>query len=225
MDVRHLLRNCYLCKELDETELTALTRIVTARRVKKGEILFLQGDEAKGFYVLLMGRVRIFKVSPEGKEYTLHRINPGDMFAEAAIFKGNTFPANCSASEDSIVAFIPKTRFLEFLKNSPDISVKMIGALSAFVRDFNQQIADLSLKGVPARLASYLLRISEKTGSDTVRLETTKSELARSLGTVSETLSRNLRKMRELEVILVDRDTITIRDVSRLQSIAYGEKI
>jgi CRP/FNR family transcriptional regulator len=214
-----------LCKELDEPELTALTRIVAARRVKKGEMLFFQGDEAKGFYVLLMGRIRIFKVSPEGKEYTLHRINPGDMFAEAAIFKGNTFPANCSASEDSIVAFIPKDLFLKFLKNSPDISVKMIGALSAFVRDFNQQIADLSLKGVPARLASYLLRTSEKAGSDAVRLQTTKSELARSLGTISETLSRNLRKMRELDIISVDGNIITIRDNGRLQSIADGKKI
>ncbi len=225
MDVRHLLHTCYLFKELDEPELNALTAIVQARRVARGEILFLQGDEARGFFVLLLGRVRIYKVSPEGKEYTLHVINPGGMFAEAAIFKGTTFPANCAAVEDSIVAFLPKPAFLRLLETSPAISLKMIGALSAFVREFNQQLADLSLKEVPARLASYLLRESEKSGGDTLSLDITKSELATSLGTIGETLSRNLRKLRELGVVSVDGKNIKILDPGRLQSIADGEKI
>ena len=225
MDVRHLLHTCYLFRELDEPELNALTAIVEAKRVKRGELLFLQGDEAKGFFVLLLGRVRVYKVSPEGKEYTLHLIKPGGMFAEAAIFKGTTFPANCSAVDDSIVAFVPKQAFLQLLNTSPGISLKMIGALSAFVREFNQQLADLSLREVPARLASYLLRKSEKTTGGTVTLDITKSELASTLGTISETLSRNLKKFRELGVVEVDGKEITVLDPSRLRSIADGEKI
>lgn len=225
MDIRHLLRSCYLCKELDEPELNALTAIVTARKLKKGEMLFFQGDEANGFFVLLLGKVRVFKGSPEGKEYTLHRINPGEMFAEAAIFKGGTFPANCMASEDSVVAFIPKDRFIKLLASSPNVSLKMIGALSTFVREFNRQIADLSLKEVPARIASYLLSKSEQFGDNTIILDTTKSELASALGTISETLSRNLKKMRELNVVEVDGKKIKIVDAGRLQSIADGEKI
>jgi CRP/FNR family transcriptional regulator len=225
MDVRHLLHGCYLFKELDGTELNALTAIVEAKRIKRGGILFLQGDEATGFFVLLLGRVRIYKVSPEGKEYTLHLINPGGMFAEAAIFKGTTFPANCAAVEDSIVAFLPKKAFIQLLDRSPAISLKMIGALSAFVREFNQQLADLSLREVPARLASYLLRKSEESGGNTVTLEITKSELASTLGTISETLSRNLKKLRDLGVVEVDGKDITILEPVRLQSIADGEKI
>jgi len=225
MDVRHLLHGCYLFKELDGPELNALTAIVSAKRVNKGDVLFLQGDEATGFFILLLGRVRIYKVSLEGKEYTLHLINPGGMFAEAAIFKGTTFPANCSAVEDSIVAFLPKKAFLQLLGTSPGISLKMIGALSAFVREFNQQLADLSLREVPARLASYLLAQSETSSTGMVTLDITKSELASTLGTISETLSRNLKKLRELGVVEVDGKEITVLDPDRLRPVAYGEKI
>jgi CRP/FNR family transcriptional regulator len=185
----------------------------------------LQGDEAKGFYLLLTGNVRIYQVSAEGKEYTLHRIRPGEMFAEAAIFKGRTFPANCMATENSLVAFFPKAGVIDLLTRSPQISLKMIGALAAFVRDFNRQIEELSLKEVPARIASFLLRMSEKSGGNVLTLDTTKAELATSLGTISETLSRNFRKLKELGIINVEGNTITILDAPRLQSIAGGEKM
>jgi len=225
MDAKLLLKNSYLCRELDAEELEALSRVVSLRRVSKGEILFLQGDEAEGFYLLLAGGVRIYQVSAEGKEYTLHRIRPGEMFAEAAIFKGRTFPANCTAMENSVVAFFPKADVIDLLTRSPQISLKMIGALSAFVRDFNRQIEDLSLKEVPARIASYLLRMSEKSGSRSFTLDTTKTELATSLGTTSETLSRNFRKLKELGAIRVVGNDITLVDIPRLQAIAGGEKI
>lgn len=225
MNTKQLLRNSYLCKELDAEELEALSRIVSLQFLRKGEILFLQGDEAAGFFILLTGNVRIYQVSAEGKEYTLHRIRPGEMFAEAAIFKGRSYPANCMATENSQVAFFPKEAVIDLLTRSPQISLKMIGALSAFVRDFNRQIEDLSLREVPGRIASYLLRMSEKTGGSVFTLDTTKSELATSLGTISETLSRNFKKLKELEIIHVDGNTITLLDIPRLQSIADGEKM
>lgn len=224
MDTEQLLRNCYLCQDLDEGELSALSEIGSTRSLTKGQILFLEGDQALGFYVLLSGKIRIYKVSPDGKEYTLHVIGPGQMFAEAAIFRGNTFPANCAAIEDSIVTFFPKDRFIGLVTRYPQVSLKMISALSGFVREFNQQVEDLSLKEVSARLASHLLRMSEKSGSDEFILETTKSELASSLGTISETLSRNFKHMRDLSLIRVDGKAITICDRHRLESIAKGEK-
>jgi CRP/FNR family transcriptional regulator len=224
MSTESLLRDCYLCKDLSESELEDLRRIGSMRKLKKGEILFFEGDEATGFFVLLSGRVRVYKASPDGKEYTLHIISPGQMFAEAAIFGGSVFPANCIAMEDSTVSFFPRDGFISLITGSPQISLKMIIALSRFVREFNQQIESLSLKEVSARLASYLLRASEIAGTEKLTLETTKSELATSLGTISETLSRNLRYLRDLGVVRVDGKTIEILDRDRLESIADGEK-
>ena len=146
------------------------------------------------------------------------------MFAEAAIFKGGTFPANSAAEADSVVAFFPKDRFVRLLTDYPSISLKMIGSLSAFVREFNRQIEDLSLKEVSARLAAHLLRMAQKAGGHRFELEMTKAELARSLGTISETLSRNLRKMRDQDIIEVDGNSISILDAGRLNALAEGEK-
>ncbi len=220
-----MLGRSYLCAELDKDELKSIAEIISVRKIGKGEIIFFQGDPASGFFTLLSGSIRIYKASPDGKEYTLHIIRPGQMFAEAAIFGSEVFPANCIALENSVVAFFPKDRFIKLISESPRISLKMISALSGFIRDFNQQIEDLSLKEVSARLAAYLLRKSEKSGNKKIVLDRSKSGLANSLGTTSETLSRNLKKMRELGVIEVDGKNITILHYDRLQTLAEGEKI
>ena len=199
--------------------------IVSIRKATKGEVLFFQGDPASGFYVLLSGAVRIYKASPDGKEYTLHHIKPGQMFAEAVLFGGGAFPANSMAVDDSLVGFFPREQFIKLIGDSPQISLKMIAALSSFVREFNQQIEDLSLREVPARLASHLLRKAEQIGSNQFALDITKTELARSLGTISETLSRNLKKLRNLGLVEVDGKNITVLDLERLRAVADGEKI
>lgn len=220
-----LFDTCHLCRELEGAERNALRSIATIRTVGKGALLFLEGDRANGFYILLKGRIRVFKSSPDGREYTLHWISPGQMFAEAAIFRGQTFPANAAALSDSVVAYFPKNRFVDFILASPEVSLKMIGALSAFIREFNQKVEDLSLKETPSRLAAYLTQQAAQAGSLTFSLETSKTELASKLGTVSETLSRNLRKLRELGVITVSGRRITILDYDRLELIAAGEKV
>jgi CRP-like cAMP-binding protein len=225
MDYLKQLRKCQLCSELAEDELKALSGIASYRHLAKGEILFLQGDTATGFYVLLSGGVRVYKASADGREYTMHFIRPGQMFAEAAIFRGTEFPANCAALETSEVAFFPKDRFLDLIRNSPQISLKMIGGMAGFVREFNRMVEDLSLKDVPARLAAFLLDEYRTRQGTAIHLDIPKAELARKLGTVSETLSRNLRRLQDLGMIRVEGKNIEILDSMHLQSVAEGEKV
>ena len=224
MKTEEHLKNCQFCNGLDERELKALSSITRTRKLEKGATLFSEGDPAGGFFALLAGRVRVFKVSPAGKVYTIHQIQPGQIFAEAAIFRGDRFPASCEAMEDSWVAFFPKTRFIKLIEGSPQISLKIIGSLAGFLREYNLKIENLSLKEVPARIASFLLSEAEKVGP-IIALDTSKSELAHSLGTISETLSRTLKKLRELEIIAVDHKLITILDREKLAEIASGEKL
>jgi len=218
-----MLRQSHLGAGLDEKELQSLAAIAQPRRLGQGAMLFLEGDRAAGFFVLLSGRLRIYKAAPGGREYTIHQISPGQMFAEVAIFHGERFPANCAALDDSLVAFFPKDRFIGLIRESPQISLKIIGSLSAFLRDYNRQIENLSLREVPARLASFLLGESLRQQRQIVTLDCSKKELARRLGTISETLSRSLRKLRELRLIEVVGDRITILDSGELSRIAEGE--
>lgn len=225
MNLESELKKSTLCKQLDDGELKAIAAIASSRRLRQGEIVFFQGEEATGFFVLLSGRVRIYKSSPDGKEYTLHIIEPGEMFAEAAIFHGSGYPANCMALEDSAAAFLPRDGFVRLIERSPEISMKMIAALSAFLRHLARMVEELSLKEVPARLASYLLTAVEESRSTSITLSTSKTELANLLGTTSETLSRNLKKFRELGLIEVAGRRIRVLDASHLRVIAEGEKI
>ena len=106
-----LLKNSHLGRGLDDEELKAIEAIALIRSLSKGEMLFMEGDPATGFYILLDGQVRLYKATPDGKEYTLHQIRQGQIFAEVAIFHGNKFPANCTALENSTVAYFPKNDF------------------------------------------------------------------------------------------------------------------
>ncbi len=154
MGSSQLLHNSQLCAHLNADEVEQLLRIVAIRDVPKGELIFLEGDDAVGFYILLRGSVRVYKASPEGREYTLHRIKPGQIFAEAAVFHGNKYPANCQALLDSTIAFFPKADFVRLIEINPQMSLKMIASMATFLRDFNQTIEMLSLKEVSARMAT-----------------------------------------------------------------------
>ena len=145
--------------------------------------------------------------------------------SEAAIFSSGGYPANAGALADSVVAFFPKDQFIKLVTDFPKIAIKMIAGLAAFVREFNQIVEDLSLREVPSRLARFLIEEKARVDNKEFILDTTKAELANKLGTTSETLSRNLRKMKELQIITVDGNCLTILDLSRLESIASGEKI
>lgn len=225
MDVKKLFQESHLCAGLTSTELDQILAIATIRSLSKGQLLFLEGDRADGFYILLEGRMRVYKAGTDGREQTLHLIDTGQTFGEAAVFGGIRFPANSAAITKATVAYLPFTAFREIVAASPDISLKMIGAMAGFLREFTQIIENLSLKEVSARLAGYLLEQQRQTGRVTIRLIQSKAELARHLGTVSETLSRNLRKLKELQVIAVTGKEITILDADKLSEIASGEKI
>ena len=226
METTKLLHGCQLCAGLSEPELQALARIATLRRLERDEVLFQEGDPGLGFFVLLDGRVRVYKASPDGKEYTLHMIRPGQMFAEVAIFMERAYPANCAAAEESTVAFFPRETFMKLVHDRPQISLKIIASLAHFVREFNRMVEELSLKEVPARLAAYLLDESRKQGGRMALIEGTKAALANRLGTVSETLSRNLTKMKNAGLIREEGKGIRILDPERLSEVAEGlEKI
>jgi len=224
MEALNCIKKSLLFAGLDSNELQSLSDTIAIKRLKKGEILFFDGDIASGFYAVFEGRIRVYKSNPDGKEYTIHIIKPGQIFGEVAIFDGKYFPANSMAISDSVVGFFPKDRFLGLIKQHPNISLKIIGSLARFLREYNQMVEDLALKEVPARIARYLLDQTEKNNKNVINLETSKTELAVKLGTISETLSRNLRKMKDSGILKVDNQQITILDIDRLISIAEGEK-
>ena len=211
---------------LPQDQLEALAGIVRSRRFNKGEIIFSEGDEADGFYVVVEGVVKIFKLSVEGKEQILHIFEPGEPFGEVPVFAGEHFPAHAEAIAESRVLFFPRDAFVDLIKQIPSLALNMLATLSMRLRQFTVKIEDLSLKEVPGRLAAYLLYLSdEKGGAGSVNLSISKQQLASLLGTIPETLSRILARMTKDGFIEMDGRHIVIRDRARLEELSETGKL
>lgn len=219
MDLPKILRQSPLFAGTTDEDIAALLEICKVREYARGEVIFDEGDVAQGFYIVAAGRVKVYKLSPEGKERILHVVQPGGNFAEAAIFADGLYPASAEPLEKSTLIFFPKRDFLDLLTAQGRIAINMIGGLSRFLRLFAGQIEELTFRDVPSRLARYLLDLNnERNGA--VELPTSKSAIASRLGTVSETLSRTFRKLSDEGLIRVEGKTIVILDAERLSDLA-----
>lgn len=219
MDLPKILRQSPLFAGTTDDDIAAILRICKVKEYDRGEVLFDEGDVAQGFYIVAAGRVKVYKLSPEGKERILHVVQPGGNFAEAAIFADGLYPASAEPLEKSTLIFFPKRDFLDLLTAQGRIAINMIGGLSRFLRLFAVQIEELTFRDVPSRLARYLLELNnERNGA--VELPTSKSAIASHLGTVSETLSRTFRKLSDEGLIRVEGKTIVILDAERLSDLA-----
>ncbi|MBW1815406.1 MAG: Crp/Fnr family transcriptional regulator, partial [Deltaproteobacteria bacterium] len=203
-----------------------LSQISIQKRFKKGETIYFEGDEGNGFYIVIDGNVKIFKLSIEGKEHILHFFGPGEPIGEVPVFSGQRFPANAEAVESTHLLFFPRTSFIDLISKNPSLSINMLAVLSKRLKEFTVQIENLSLKEVPARLASYLILLSKEQGTGKIiKLSTSKGQLASLLGTIPETLSRIFSKMAGLGYIKVDGRDITLLDPDGLEDLSQHGKL
>jgi len=213
-------------KGLQEGQLSDLAEIAVEKHFSKGQIIFLEGDEGKGFFVVYSGLVKIYKISSEGKEKILRLVKPHDIFGPVPLFSGETYPASADAMKSTKAFFFPRNVFINLIKKNPDIALNMLDALSDRLRQFTIQVEDLSLKEIPGRLATYFLQVSkEESRSDVFTLEITKAQIANLLGTTPETLSRVLSRMREAGIIEDEGKKIKILDIESLKALAEGAKL
>jgi CRP/FNR family transcriptional regulator len=214
-----IIAKSFLFEGISPSQLAELSKISVVKTVRRGETVFFEGDDAVGFYMVIEGQVKIFKISLEGREQILHIFGPGEPFGEVPVFHGRPFPANAVALSKGQLLFFPGTEFIGLVHANPSIALNMLAMLSMRLRRFTTQIEHLSLKEVPGRLALHLLYLcEEQKRSDQVTLDIPKGQLASLLGTSPETLSRIFTKMSEEGIIQVQGKVITLLDRERLQA-------
>ncbi len=214
-----------LFEGLPRKQLEDISAIVVLQKYKRGQLIFSEGDEGRGFYAIISGGVKIFKLSPEGKEQILHIMGPGEPFGEAAVFAGEYFPASAGALADSKVLFFPRLSFVALISKNPSLSLNMIAFLSQRLRRLTNLVEDLSLKEVPGRLAAYLLYSSKhKNDPAILELGISKNQLASLLGTIPETLSRILSRMGREKLIKAGLRHIQILDREGLIELSEGRR-
>jgi CRP-like cAMP-binding protein len=221
-DVTKILETSPLFKGLAEAGAERVAAYCRYRELEKGETLFHEGDEAATFFVVARGRVKVFKESIDGRELIIKTMRPGDLVGEAASLAGVPYPATAQAIEGAAAVEIPRREFVDLLRREPELALNIIAALSARLHQLSDVLEKLTLKDVPARLASYLLEhaAAGPGGPEYVELAVTKTSLAAELGTVPETLSRALRRFADAGLILQEGKRIVLADEASLRLIA-----
>lgn len=222
---KETLRNLPLFSELSIEQLRKVFAFSKVKKFQKNDFLFHEGDFYSGFYVLLKGSVKVYKITSGGRESVVHLVKPLRTFADIPLFEGSNYPANAQSLEESLVIFISKEGFLNLIKENPEISLKMLGGFAKRLKSMVDKVEDISSKEVPNRLAKYLIKEikfsgTEKLAEPFVRLTVPKSTIAAYLGTITETLSRSFKKLQDEKIIRVNGKTIFINDLKKLKSLA-----
>jgi CRP/FNR family transcriptional regulator, cyclic AMP receptor protein len=217
-----VLRRSSLFAGLTEKEIRSLAERVTRKHVQRGELLFAEGDPCTGLFLVARGKVRIFKLSPNGREQVLAVEGPGSSFAEIPVFDGGAYPAAASALEDAEILFISRRDLHNFCREHPDVALKVIAVVGSRLRRLVGIIEELSFTTVRQRLIGAILRLAETQGvpcKDGVKLELTKShqDLAADLGTVREIVSRNLSRLQAEGLLEVSGRNILVKDLTGLK--------
>ena len=216
-DKEKVLAGSVLFQGMPEPLLKKIAAVTREKRFKRGETIFFEGDQATGFYMVGQGKVKIFKMSLDGREQILHIFGAGEPFGEVPVFNGRPFPANALSMEASVMLFFPRQAFIDLINETPSLALSMLGVLSMRLRRFASQIESLSLKEVPGRLAAHLIYLAEEQGrTDHVVLDIPKGQLANLLGTSPETLSRIFAKMSKEGLIRVEGKRIALLEYEAL---------
>lgn len=201
---------------MDASRLNALIDDMQQRTFAPDETIFLEGDPAAGMWMIEQGRVKVYKINPEGEEHIMHLLGPGNTFNDIAALDGGDNPANAGALTHVAVWLLPAEVLTRLLTNDPLLARRVIKLLAARVRNLVGQIEDLALYSVTIRLARFLLKQMD----DPALSGVTRATIAAHLATKPETVSRALRTLEEAEAIRFDRHRIIITREDLLRTIA-----
>jgi CRP/FNR family transcriptional regulator len=192
-----------------EEHLAALESISKEISVKKGAVLFSPGNLTQGFYAVLDGAVRLYRVSPKGKEITLEIAGAGSTFAEASLFS-DVYHCRAEALRDRTVHLIRKDAFLELIQKDIQFAAAWIHILSLEVIHLRQRIEELSLKTPRARIVSFILLLAEMQNSASVTLPVHRKSIATLLGMTHETFYRAAKELEIEGLVRFDGQRIEI---------------
>lgn len=221
-NVVQILHNCRLFSALDPASFQRLVAMARLARFPKGKMIFRQGQECPGVFVVGSGLVRVFKTAPSGKEQVLHVVGPGLTFAEVAAIGGFKCPASAEAIAATACALLPLDRFRKAIQEDHSLCLGMLMGLSQWVHHLVGLIEDVALRDAAGRLARFLLE-SPTDSAGLIKLPMLKRHLASRLNLTSETFSRCIRRLVEAGVIAESRgNRLRVVDPERLEKIAAG---
>ena len=211
-----VLRQVPYFADLDAAGLARIEERLVERRYERGRVVFMEGGPCQGLYAVRSGRVRIFKVSPEGREQVLMVAGPGETFNEVPNFDGGSNPASAEALEPSVLYLLPKADLLSIVEAEPVVARAIIRVFASHLRHLTALVEDLSFRNVTSRVAKILLAQVQRVESGAGPGRLTQQQMAAMAGTAREVVGRALKSLEQQGIIRMERGRVVVVSPERL---------
>ncbi len=218
LDKLAYLQEIELFQDLTPREMAELDRITTVSAVERGRVFYRPEEVGEVLFILKKGRVQLYRISPEGKKLVIATLGPGSIFGEMALIGQQMHNTFAEAIEDCQICVMGKTDLERLILERPQVALRVLEITGRRLRAAEERLQDMAFKGIPARLASLLLRLATEQGPEITGL--THQDLAESVGTYRETATQVLNDLKAQGLIDIGRKRIRILDEEALQAIA-----
>ena len=201
--------------DLSREELEQLTTAKTCIRYKKGQTLFYEGTRPLGIFCINTGKVKVFKISSDGKEQILYLSKSGDFLGYRAMISEEFYNASATVIEEGAICYIPKSSFIKLFNTNPSFFKKVINRLCNDLGVMEEKLVSIAQKSVRERLAATLLMLKETYGmegenSELIDIALSREDLANIIGTATETVIRLLSEFKSQNIISLEGKKIKI---------------
>jgi len=206
-------------QDLSPREMQELNRIITMSTVPRGRVFYRPEEPGEVLFILKEGRVQLYRISPEGKKLVITTLGPHTLFGEMALLGTKMHNTFAEAIDDCLICVMSRTDLERLILNKPQVALRILEVTGKRLREAEERLENMAFKGIPARLASLLLRLAEEQGNDEIA-GLTHQDLAESVGTYRETATQVLNDLKAQGLIEIGRKRIKILDPVRLTEIA-----
>jgi CRP/FNR family transcriptional regulator len=216
------LSRTFIFSDFSAEELEAAAAYFQEKRYKKGVTLFHEGQPGVAFYLVSSGRVKVYKLSEDGRELIIGIFGDGAIFGDVPVFDGGPYPASAATLVDTEVVYMLRDDFEELITAYPGISLKIVRVLGKRLRQALASVMDIAMKSVSQRLASQLLSLAKEYGRQEgeetiIDLPLSRQEIADLIGVSRETVTRELSKFSRAGTIRLEGKRIYLADRPRLE--------
>lgn len=198
------LRKLPLFALFSEADLQRVAAILRERQVRRGQVIFNQGDSLDSVYLVLEGLVKVVMVTEDGLEQVMNILSVGDIFPHVGFLEGGVYPATAIALEDTHLGLLLRADLLALVRENGDLAVGLLEMLGATIRTLQERISDLALRGLQARLAAALWRLARRNQAnpgEAVTIGLTHQELSSLVGASRESVSRAISSLRKAGLV------------------------
>lgn len=226
-DIERALRSAHVFAKLDDEDRRRLAGVARLQVFRRGQTVFSEGDPPEHFCTVVQGRVKVFKMTPAGKDVILEIFGAGDPLGAVAAYDGHPFPASAVAIEDSQVLLVPRQAFFALLEQHPTLVRGLLSGLTHRLAELAFRMAELSGGRVEPRFARLFLKLAHEQGRPErggtfIPVSLSRQELADMTGTTIETSIRIMSRWGKQRIVATEKDGFLVLNPGELETLALA---